>query len=265
MRKPCAGSGRAIPRNLSSSGTSVTTATSVPPEEVVDHGEVPLRFFPERHMGTIFEDDELRTRDALVDLFAAGGRQLVVQTDGDQRGNPDLVEAVEAVPVAQVPVVAELAGPPHGDVDLHGELLERLHDLREPWLAAAEVHPVDRHDRVLILRGLSSSRLLMAAKRLAEFLREPFQQAIHLAAEERRVGDRRSEHEGAQMLLVGERVVGGEHPSPGMAVEVEPFEAEVGAESLELVDEAIRSPERRIVGPVRVAAAELVVDKDTAV
>jgi hypothetical protein len=39
----------------------------------------------------------------------------------------------------------------------------------------------------------------------------------------------------------------------------------MGAECLELLDEAVGSPERRVVRPVRTAAAELVVDDDTAV
>jgi hypothetical protein len=50
-----------------------------------------------------------------------------------------------------------------------------------------------------------------------------------------------------------------------VAVEVEFVQLEVGAERLELVDEAVRAPQRRIVGPVGRAAAELVVEDDAPV
>ena len=67
------------------------------------------------------------------------------------------------------------------------------------------------------------------------------------------------------MLLVGERVIGREHAAPGVAVEVEFVEPEMGAQRLELVDEAVGAPERRILGLVGVTAAELVVEDDAAI
>ena len=49
-----------------------------------------------------------------------------------------------------------------------------------------------------------------------------------------------------------------------MAVEVERLEAEVGPKRLELVDEPVGPPQGRVVRPVRLAAAELVVEDDAA-
>jgi hypothetical protein len=50
-----------------------------------------------------------------------------------------------------------------------------------------------------------------------------------------------------------------------MAVQVEGLEPEVGAKRLELVDEAVGTPQRRVVGPIRLATAELVVEDDASI
>ena len=64
------------------------------------------------------------------------------------------------------------------------------------------------------------------------------------------------------MRLVRERVIGRQHAAPRVAVEIEFVQPEVGAQRLELVDEAVGAPERRIIRLVGRAATELVVEDD---
>src|SRR5439155_25380698 len=54
-------------------------------------------------------------------------------------------------------------------------------------------------------------------------------------------------------------------PAPGVAVEIEVLQSEVRAKRLELVHEAVGPPERGVVGTIRFAAAELVVQDDAAI
>src|SRR5439155_6891027 len=92
-RASCRGS---MPRNLSSSGTSVTSAMpgSHRAEELVHDPQVALRLLPEGHVRAVLEDDEAGARNPLLDLLAAGRRELVVPADGDERGHADLPQAV---------------------------------------------------------------------------------------------------------------------------------------------------------------------------
>ena len=55
-----------------------------------------------------------------------------------------------------------------------------------------------------------------------------------------------------------ERVLEREHPAPGRAEEVDLVEPEPVADALHLLDEGLDRPERRVVGPRRLTAAELV-------
>src|ERR1041385_8602537 len=70
----------------------------------------------------------------------------------------------------------------------------------------------------------------------------------------RRARGRRVEHEAREPLRLGERVLEREHPAPRGAEEVDLAEAESLADRAQLVDERSDRPERRIVGPVRLAA-----------
>src|SRR5712692_4116977 len=102
----------------------------------------------------------------------------------------------------------------------------------------------------------------MAAQRLAHIVGKALKQAHHLPLQQRCFGDGRGEDKAAEMLLVREGVVGREHPAPRVAVQVEGVKLQVNAEQLELVDEAVGPPQGRIVRPVGLAAAELVVEDD---
>src|SRR6266480_4767845 len=70
------------------------------------------------------------------------------------------------------------------------------------------------------------------------------------------------EHEARQALGLRQRVLEREHPAPRRAEEVQPFELEPLADALQLLDERLDGPERRIVGTVRSTAPELVVEDD---
>ena len=65
----------------------------------------------------------------------------------------------------------------------------------------------------------------------------------------------------AQVLLVAQGVLDGQDPAPGVAVEHEvvPVQPERPADLLDLVDEPVELPQRRLVRLVAVARAELVV------
>ena len=92
-----------------------------------------------------------------------------------------------------------------------------------------------------------------------------FHQAPQLVAQERARAGRRGEDQGAQQGRVLERPLLREHPAEAVAQQVDAPEIERRAHLLDLAHEPLHGPERRVVGRLGLAAAELVVEDDAEV
>src|SRR5439155_9968720 len=207
-------------------------------EEVADDLEIPLRLLEVRHVRALLEDHPLGARDPLVERLDQLRSALVMPTRGDQRRDADLAEPADHVPALQRARDRELVRPPHRLVDLLAEL--RAGPLKDFRL---RVEPAD----------VPPPELLLV---------EPRRQASRLFGPAWRARGRGVEHEAREPARLRERVLEREHPSPRGSEQVDPFELEPLADALQLLDEDLDRPERRIVRPVRSTAPELVVEDD---
>ena len=152
--------------------------------------------------------------------------------------------------------------PPHVQVRRPDVLVE---DRREGLLAVG--HRADQMAPVELGDGLAVAGVLEVAARLGvdhphvAVRAELDPQARHLRERERDRGAGVREHEALDAVGVVERVLERQAAAPGLAEQHHPLEPERVADAVELGHEAVDPPERRVVGLVGAAAAELVVEQ----
>jgi hypothetical protein len=123
---------------------------------------------------------------------------------------------------------------------------------------------VEDHHRLLVGRVVGRPLLLVRAKGRLDLGWQLGSQPLHLGhpgghARRRALSDQRDES-----VRPPARVLHPEHPAPRMAEDVDALEAEGVADRIDLVDEQLWRPDRRVVLRVdrRVAGPELVVEHD---
>src|SRR5438034_3433060 len=208
--------------------------------------EVKLRLLEVRHVVAVLQEPPFRPRERLVQWLHQGRRALVVAARRDQRRHADLAEPVDHVPVLERPGDGELVRPPHRLVDLLPELLARAFEHFRLRVEPADVVAVELV--LLLLDAYPGPQVVVQPPRLLRPAR---------CARRRRV-----EHEAREPVRLRERVFEREHAAPRRAEEVDPLEPEPFADRPELIDERPDRPERRIVRPVGLPAAKLVVGDD---
>ena len=101
---------------------------------------------------------------------------------------------------------------------------------------------------------------LVMANRLADRVGHLADQAPRLVDELRDARRGAGEHQTDDALGRAQHVFDGEPAAPGLAEDMDPVQAECGANGIDLANEALDAPERRIVGLVRSPATQLVIE-----
>ncbi len=201
-------------------------------------------------------------RQGSGDRLRLARRRLVVAPAKDEGRRLDLAEPRRHVPAGEDAGRERLARPPHRVVDLVVRRAQRLLEKRRPRVEPAEVPVEERLHRLLVLGIVGGAGRLVPVQHLPDLERQLGAEAQRLLAPERGARQRRREDEALEALRLRERVLERKHPSPRMAEQMDPVEAQRVAQVGELREEELHRPERRIRRLRRSLRTELVVEDE---
>ena len=191
---------------------------------------------------------------------AAGRRDHVVLAVDDEGGLREPAELGDPVPGRDLADIVILVGPLDLHVDREIEAgprsLHRQRALGQP----PDMAEIEQRDGRRIGRMLPGADRLEALHHRHGLGAERFAQPVDLAPEVGNVGAGVGPDHRGDALGMGQRVLDAAPAAPGMAEEADPREPECFQHQLDLLDIARQRPQRRVVGMVGGAGAELVVD-----
>jgi hypothetical protein len=193
------------------------------------------------------------------------GVHRVVLGTHHQGGHLDPVEVRGAVPVEEDAAETELARTLHRHVDVGVDVGERPHHRVGPL---RDRHPAHVVAVVVLEKQRFVRRVVGCARRLqpldlgeSGLVHGRHQDVLGVGVVRAPAGHHVGDHQALEVLLVRQRVLHRQHPAPRLPDhhEVVRVEPEREAHLLDLADEPVDRPQRRVVGLVAVVGAELVV------